>query len=242
MKKTIRIFPGIKELAAEFAARISKDIAATPEKRFYSIALSGGSTPAAVFDFIATHYSDAINWSRILVFWGDERCVPPDSDESNYQMAFDNLLGFITIPDINIFRIQGENDPAGEAAGYSAIVKKLLLHKNGIPQFDLFMLGMGEDGHTASIFSGQDSILHSEKLFEASKHMQSDENRITATPKLINNSKQVIFIVTGSNKAEKVAQIIEKKESSELLPASYINPAEGELIWMLDEPAAQKLS
>jgi 6-phosphogluconolactonase len=107
MKKTIQIFSGINDLADEFAKRISKEIAATSDKRFYSIALSGGSTPRAVFDYIAEHYADSLHWSRILVFWGDERCVPPDNKESNYKMAFESLLGYTTIPDLNIFRIQG---------------------------------------------------------------------------------------------------------------------------------------
>jgi len=242
MKKIIQIFTSIDELSAAFAKRISDEILKTPKERFYSIALSGGSTPRAVFKFIAENYAEKINWSRLLVFWGDERCVPPDDDESNYKMAFESLLGYLTIPDLNIFRIQGENDPSVEAINYSEIVNKLLHHKNGIPQFDLFMLGLGEDGHTASIFPDQISLFDSVKLFEASRHPVSKQNRITATGKLINNSKQVCFLVTGESKAEKVAQIIEKKEGWELLPASLINPKEGELIWMLDEHSGRKLT
>jgi 6-phosphogluconolactonase len=242
MKKTIQIFPGIEEISAEFAKRISREIAATPDKRFYSIALSGGTTPRAVFSFIAEHYADSINWAKMLVFWGDERCVPPDHDESNYKMAFESLLGFTTLPDLNIFRIQGENDPLDESKNYSEIVNKLLQHKNGIPRFDLFMLGLGEDGHTASIFPDQINLVHSEKLFETSRHPVSGQNRITATAKLINNSKQVIFLVTGKGKAGIAAQVIEKKKGSERLPASFINPHEGELIWMLDEPAGHMVN
>jgi 6-phosphogluconolactonase len=241
MKKTIQIFSSIEELSAAFAKRISGDITRTPKERFYSIALSGGSTPRAVFKFIAENYADKINWSRLLVFWGDERCVPTDDDESNYKMAFKSLLGYLTIPDLNIFRIQGENDPLVEANNYSEIVNKLLLHKNGIPQFDLFMLGLGEDGHTASIFPDQISLFGSDKLFEASQYPVSKQTRITATGKLINNSKQVCFLVTGESKAEKVAQIIEKKVGWQLLPASFIHPEEGTLIWMLDEHAGHKL-
>ncbi len=241
MKKTIQIFTSFDELSVAFAKRLSDEIVKTPKERFYSIALSGGSTPRTVFKFIAENYAEKINWSRLLVFWGDERCVPPDHAESNYRMAFESLLSYVTIPDLNIFRIQGENDPLDEAKNYSGIVNKLVLHKNGIPQFDLFMLGLGEDGHTASIFPDQISLVHSEKLFETSRHPVSGQNRITATAKLINNSKQVIFMVTGKSKAEKAAQVIEKKEGSERLPASFINPGEGELVWMLDEPAGHWL-
>jgi 6-phosphogluconolactonase len=242
MKKMIQIFPGIEELSADFAKRISKDISGTPDKQFYSIALSGGTTPRTVFSYMAEHYAESINWAKLLVFWGDERCVPPDHAESNYRMAFESLLSFVTIPDLNIFRIQGENDPLDESKNYSEIVNKLLLHKNGIPRFDLFMLGLGEDGHTASIFPDQINLVNSEKLFETSRHPVSRQNRITATAKLINNSKQVIFLVTGKSKAEIAAQVIEKKLGSELLPASFINPADGEVIWMLDEPAGEKLN
>lgn len=242
MKLSIRIFPGIEALAVEFAKSISYQIAATPEKQFYSIALSGGSTPRAVFEYLAVNYAERINWKKMLVFWGDERCVPPDHDDSNYKMAFDSLLGYTTLPDLNIFRIKGENDPAAEAKDYAAIVNKLLPHHKGIPQFDLFMLGMGEDGHTASIFPNQISLFDSDKLFEASRHPVTKQNRITATGKLINNAKQVCFLVTGNGKAEKVAQVIEKKKGWESLPASLIHPTDGELTWMLDEEAGQMLS
>ena len=242
MKNTIQIFPGIEELSADFAKRISREIAATPEKRFYSIALSGGSTPRAVFNYIAGHYAERINWDKMLVFWGDERCVPPDSDESNYKMAFDSLLGYTTLPDLNIFRIRGENDPAVEAENYAEIVNKLLFHHSGIPQFDLFMLGLGDDGHTASIFPDQISLIYSDRLFAVGKHPVSGQNRITATGKLINNAKQVVVLVTGESKAEIAARVIEKKSGYELLPASFINPTDGELIWMLDGAAGQKLA
>jgi 6-phosphogluconolactonase len=242
MKKTIQIFASVEKLSEAFAKMISDDISKTPREQFFSIAFSGGSTPRSVFKFIAENYADKINWSKVLVFWGDERCVPPDDEESNYKMAFENLLSYVTIPDLNIFRIQGENNPYAEAKNYSEIVNKLLRHKNGIPQFDLFMLGLGEDGHTASIFPDQISILNSEKLFEPSQHPASKQNRITATGKLINNSKQVCFLVTGSSKAKKVSQIIEKKESDQLLPAAFIHPVEGEVIWMLDAPASLNLS
>ena len=242
MKKTIQIFENIETLSAAFAKRISEDISRTPDGQLYSIALSGGSTPRAVFKFIAENYRFKINWSKVLVFWGDERCVPPSSDESNYKMATDSMLEHIIIPDYNIYRIKGENDPSAEAKRYSELTDYLLPHQNNIPQFDLFMLGLGEDGHTASIFPDQISLLDSVKLFEASRHPVSKQNRITATGKLINNSKQVCFLVTGDSKAEKVAHVIEKKKGWELLPASFINPADGELTWMLDEPAGQMLS
>ncbi len=242
MKKTIQLFSSVEKLSAAFAKRISDDISRTPQKQFFSIAFSGGSTPRSIFKFIAENYADKINWSKVLVFWGDERCVPPDDEESNYKMAFENLLSYVTIPDLNIFRIQGEIDPHVAAKNYAEIVNKLLPHKKSIPQFDLFILGLGEDGHTASIFPDQITLFDSEKLFEIGHHPVSGQNRITATGKLINNAKHICFLVTGASKAEKVSQIIEKKESFQLLPASFIHPAEGELTWMLDELAGHKLN
>jgi 6-phosphogluconolactonase len=242
MKRTVLIFESIEKLSAEFAKRISIDISGTPVGQFYSIALSGGSTPQDIFKYISEHYPQKINWSEVLVFWGDERCVPPSDNESNYKMACESLLSHIKIPDQNIYRIRGENNPANEAKRYSEIVKNLLPSENSIPQFDLCMLGLGEDGHTASIFPDQVALFNSEKMFEASRHPVSKQNRITATGRLINNSKKVCLIVTGESKAEKVAQIIEKKKDWELLPASLIDPTAGELIWLLDKPAGQMLS
>jgi 6-phosphogluconolactonase len=242
MKKKIQRFGTIKKLSAGFAERLAEDIALTPDGKFYSIALSGGSTPRTIFKFISENYGDKMDWTRVLIFWGDERCVPPESDESNYKMAFESLLKNIKIPEYNIYRIKGEDDPSSEAKRYSELVDYLLPHTNHIPQFDLCILGLGEDGHTASIFPNQLALLNSDRLFEASRHPVTGQNRITATGKLINNSGKVFFLITGESKAEKVAQIIEKREGWELLPASFINPEEGELTWMLDEPAGQKLS
>jgi len=242
MKQTILIFETIEKLSGEFAKRISNDISGTQEGQFFSIALSGGSTPQAIFKHISEYYAQKIDWPRVLVFWGDERCVPPSQDESNYKMASESLLNNIKIPGQNIYRIRGENNPAMEAKRYSEIVNKRLPSINSVPRFDLCMLGLGEDGHTASIFPDQIALFNSEKIFEAGRHPVSKQNRITATGRLINNSKKVCFLVTGESKAEKVAQIIEKKKGWEHLPASLIDPVAGELIWLLDKPAGQMLS
>jgi 6-phosphogluconolactonase len=177
-----------------------------------------------------------------MIFWGDERCVPPTNDESNYKMTSDSLIKKINIPASNIYRIEAEKDPAEEAERYSNQVRILLPHRMGTPRFDLVMLGIGEDGHTASIFPGEILLFNSEKLFEVSRHPLTGQKRITATGKLINNSKEVCFLVTGESKAERVAQIIEKKPGWERLPASLVLPENGELVWMLDGPAAQMLN
>lgn len=241
MTKTVQIFSSVEKLSSFFVKRISENILKTPHNQFFSIALSGGSTPRAIFKSIVKNYKNKIDWSKVIIFWGDERCVPPSSDESNYKMAYENLLKYIKIPDTNIFRIEAEKDPSLEAKRYSEIVNKLLPRKNNIPQFDLVMLGLGEDGHTASIFPDNIGLFNSEKLFEVSRHPVIKQKRITATGRLINNAKQVFFLVTGESKADKAVQIIEKKNGWQYLPASFVQPKDGELVWMLDYPAAQKL-
>jgi 6-phosphogluconolactonase len=209
--------------------------------QYFSIALSGGSTPMAIFTILAERYRDRIDWSKLAFFWGDERCVPPSDPESNYRMTNENLFSRLSYPELNFCRIQGEDDPAAEAARYSGRVDSMLPHANGLPQFDLVMLGLGEDGHTASIFPHNIGLFNSDRLFEPSTHPVSGQIRITATGKLINNAREVWFIATGAGKAEKVAQVIRKQEGWEKLPASLVRPASGKLVWLLDEAAAAGL-
>ncbi len=241
MTPIIKIFPSLDKLTAFFISRISDQLLIKKPGRFFSIALSGGSTPKIIFKLIANHYKDKIDWSKVLIFWGDERCVPPSDSESNYRMAVETLLKNIDIPELNIYRIKGESNPVKEAKRYSELVLKKIPEINNIPRFDLIMLGLGEDGHTASIFPYNIGLFNSDKLFEISEHPETKQLRITATGKLINNAREVCFIVTGSGKAEKVAKIIQKKAGWEELPASLVDPAEGQMIWLLDEQAGSGL-
>lgn len=240
MEENIHIFPTIEKLAEYFSVRIARSITETASRPFY-IAFSGGSTPREIFRFLAENYYDKIKWSRVMIFWGDERCVSPSSDESNFRMAYESLIKNISIPGSNIYRIEAEKDPADEAVRYSGMVGNLLPHKNNLPRFDMVMLGMGEDGHTASIFPGHINLFHSEKLFDVSEHPATKQKRITATGRLINNSKEVCFLVTGANKAERVSQVLQKKPGWENLPASLVKPNDGRLEWILDAQAGQKL-
>jgi 6-phosphogluconolactonase len=242
MKKTIQIFTTIEMLSEAFANILVTDVSKKPPGSHYSIALSGGSTPLRIFGLISENYHDNIDWTKVLVFWGDERCVPPTDDESNYKMAYESLLQNIKIPEYNLYRIRGENDPLKESKRYAALVAYLLPEKSGIPHFDLFLLGIGEDGHTASVFPDQISLMDSKSLFEPAINPETKQKRITATGRLINNARKVVFLVTGENKADILVQILEKKKGTETIPATHIQPAEGELIWMLDSAAATKLS
>lgn len=241
MKESVRVFSTIEKLSLYFAKTLSEYVSKTPKDRFFSLALSGGSTPKVVFEFIALKFNSNIDWCKVLIFWGDERCVSPENDESNYKMANDNLLKHIPIPDENIFRIKGENDPLNEAKQYSEIVSKHIPYVNTNPQFDLFMLGLGEDGHTTSIFPYNIHLFNSKNLFEVSEHPVTKQKRITATGMIINNSKVVSFLVTGKNKSEKVCQIIENRNEWKFYPASRVDPKNGMLIWLLDNFAAERL-
>ncbi|HSO76955.1 MAG TPA: 6-phosphogluconolactonase [Bacteroidales bacterium] len=242
MSQSVRVFSDPDALSSAFAGMLVRDIDRIAPDQYYSIALSGGSTPLYLFRYLSENFAEKIDWERLLIFWGDERCVPPESDESNYKMAYKNLLQNVPIPETNIFRIRGEEDPKTEAKLYSDLVRANISFFNEIPQFDLILLGLGNDGHTASVFPDSIRLFDSYSLFDVSVKPDSKQKRITATGRLINNALKVLFLVTGKEKAVTVAQIIEKKEGWEQLPAARVKPVLGQLIWMLDENAAGKLN
>lgn len=241
MAAIIKIFRNIDELSHYFAEHLASLLKKIPPGHNFSMALSGGSTPEKVFEYLSGNYKDKIEWEKLLIFWGDERCVPPGDHESNFRMAKESLLDKVAVPVNNIFRIKGEEDPRVEAVRYAETVSQRVPMHNGIPRFDLVLLGMGEDGHTASIFPGDLHLFSSEKLFEVAVHPQTKQKRITITGKVINNAAHVIFIATGGSKSEIIERIIDKRPGWENLPASKVQPANGELTWLLDEDAAAKL-
>lgn len=241
MKTTIKIFGNTDELSLYFGALVELRIKELPEGQNFTMVLSGGSTPKAVFSYLAKHFNKQIDWEKAHLFWGDERCVPPEDSESNYRMARENLLSHVPIPESNIFRIKGENYPQKEALAYEERVKQNVPMTDGVPLFDLFMLGMGDDGHTASIFPDHPELFHSEKLFDIAVHPETGQQRITATGKLINHARSIVFLVTGEAKSAVVATILEKGKGLEKFPASMVHPINGELYWLLDEGAASKL-
>lgn len=242
MEKIIKIFKNTDDLSRFFGKKLSSLIQDIPDGKFFSIALSGGSTPKAVFQYLAMNFREQINWEKLMIFWSDERCVAPDDHQSNFKMTKDSLLDHLPVPAANIFRIMGENDPSAEAARYAEAVRQFVPPINDIPRFDLMMLGLGEDGHTASIFPGNLHFFNSKELFVVAEHPQTKQLRITATGNLINNSRTVAFLVTGEAKSEMVSLVIEHKSGSENLPASLVQPVKGELLWLLDEKASSKLS
>ncbi|HZH73810.1 MAG TPA: 6-phosphogluconolactonase, partial [Mariniphaga sp.] len=169
------------------------------------------------------------------------RCVPPDDDQSNYKMTFDTLFSKIEIPADNIHRIKGEKTPEEEAGRYAAEIADNLELRNGVPVFDLIILGLGEDGHTASIFPDQLDLLKVDKLCAVATHPESGQKRITLTGKVINNANNIFFLVTGQQKAKRLSEIMNNEEVAQNHPAAHIEPHEGSVIWFIDETAALEI-
>lgn len=213
------------------------------EKNVFNIALSGGSTPRIIFQTLAEKFRGKIDWEKIHLFWGDERCVPPDDEESNFGMTKKYLLDYIDIPPKNIHPVNGNNIPEKEAERYSTELKKFLPVKNYLPVFDLIMLGIGEDGHTASIFPDQMKLLNSEKICEVSFHPLSKQKRITLTGKVIDNAERIIFLITGKSKSEIFNRILENRdEPVKKYPAAAITPVNGRIEYFADKEASGLLT
>lgn len=226
-----------KEIVAKQFSEYFKELAKLDQP--LHVALSGGSTPKIVFDYLAANFGSQINWKNIHFYWGDERCVSPTDSESNYKMTVDHLLSKIDMPAENIHRVLGENDPEEEADRYSQVLNAELPKLNDIPQFDLVMLGMGDDGHTVSIFPDSIALWDSPENCVVATHPDSGQKRVTITGKIVNNAKTVAFLVTGSGKAEKVQEILKKEKDFASYPASLVQPLHGKLIWFMDQDAAK---
>ncbi|MBN2639280.1 MAG: 6-phosphogluconolactonase [Bacteroidales bacterium] len=238
----LRIFPTIDKMSDFLAEEIISGISSKAEDEFFTLSLSGGNTPKSVFQHISKHYSCKIIWDKVKIFWGDERCVAPENKESNYGMAKKFLLDNISIPEKNIFRICGECDPHKAVENYHDIVKNNVVIKDSFPSFDLFMLGIGPEGHTASIFPDRLSLFESKKWFDVALHPETGQKRITATGKVINNSHQIFFIVAGDEKKDILNHIITKEPGWENLPAAKVKAVNGSLYWLVDEAAANTIS
>jgi len=207
----------------------------------FNIALSGGSTPKLLFDILANEYAEKVPWNILRLFWVDERCVPPTHAESNYGMTYNSLLSNVPIHDANIFRMLGENDPEKEAKRYEALLPQQLPVLKGIPQFDLILLGMGDDGHTASIFPDNLALLDDQRTVAVAVHPTSGQKRITLTGQLINHAEEVLFLVTGQPKATVLAQIFNRKPQYKNYPTSYIHSRLGDATFFIDKAAANEL-
>lgn len=237
----VKIYKSPKKVYNAIAKSIIKLTRESKQKAF-DIALSGGNSPKGLFKKISKKYKDEIPWERIHLWWGDERCVSPDSEESNYKMTLDYLLSNIDIPEENIHRIRGEEDPEQEAKRYSKELENTLNSRGKDPVFDLIILGLGDDGHTASIFPDQIELFEYPENCALAQHPISGQKRITLTGNVLNNANRIYFLVTGENKAMRVSEIMNDNDAAKLLPAYYIAPTNGDLIWFLDEEAASLIS
>jgi 6-phosphogluconolactonase len=217
---------------------------AVAQRGRFTIALSGGSTPKNLYRLIAANASTSLPWDRMFFFWGDERHVPPDDPDSNYRMANENLLSKVPIPPANIFPIPAENpDAAAAAEAYEQTLRKFFALAPGeFPRFDLILLGMGPDGHAASLFPETAALQEKSRLVVANWVEKLKTDRITFTLPVLNAARCVAFLVSGTDKAAMLHEVLEGKAPAEKYPSKLVQPSEGKLIWFVDRGAASELS
>ncbi len=247
MAREVRILADARAVhraaADEFVRRAKKAVRA--QGRFV-VALSGGSTPRGLYTLLAsdqTHRRE-VPWEKVHCFWGDERHVPPDHPDSNYRMAHEVLLGKVPVPVVNVRRIPSEIPNVEDVATqYQDTVRAFFqLSAGEFPRFDLVLLGLGADGHTASLFPGTGALHEKHRLVVANWVAKLYTNRITVTAPVFNSASCVIFLVSGENKAMPLKAVVAGRQEPEQLPAQLIRPADGELLWLVDQAAGRLLN
>ena len=240
----IRTFTTPQEISAAAAEEVVRaaNEAVNRDGRF-TLALSGGSTPKNLYNLLATNARTALPWDRMFFFWGDERHVPPTDPESNYRMADETMLAKIPVAASNVFRIKTENpDAAAVAEAYEQTLRKFFQVQPGqVPNFDLILLGMGPDGHTASLFPGTAALKEKSRLVVANWVEKMQTHRITLTLPVLNAARCVTFLVSGTDKASALHAVLEENVPAEQYPSKLIKPSDGKLIWMIDRAAASQL-
>jgi 6-phosphogluconolactonase len=242
MRPDLAVLPSAAALAdaaaGRFVAAAGDAIAARGQ---FIVALSGGSTPRDTYRQLATEaLVSRVMWSRVQVLWGDERCVPPDHVESNYRMARETLLDRVPLPAANVHRIHGEDDPATAAGDYEATLRALLPTPGA--RIDLVLLGLGEDGHTASLFPGSAAVHEHTRWVMAARAPAASKWRITLTLAVINAAAEVLFLVSGGAKAGILRRVLEGPRRPQELPAQAIAPSSGRVRWCVDAAAAADLT
>jgi 6-phosphogluconolactonase len=217
---------------------------AVAQRGRFTIALSGGSTPKNLYTLIAANASANLPWDRMFFFWGDERHVPPDDPDSNYRMAKESFLSKVAIPAGNIFPVPAENPDAPAAAeAYEQTLRKFFALAPGeFPRFDLILLGMGPDGHTASLFPETAALQEKSRLVVANWVEKLNASRITFTLPVLNAARCVAFLVSGTDKAAVLHEVLEGNAPAEKYPSKLVRPSDGRLIWFVDRAAASGLS
>ena len=239
MAPEIKVLPDVPDVAHEAAERvIAAADRAVAEGRTFSLALSGGSTPKALYELLALDpFRSRIDWAKVEVFFGDERNVPPDHKDSNYRMAREALLSKVPIPGDNVYRVAGELDSNEAARQYGQMLKE----KFGEGGIDLVLLGMGDDGHTASLFpetAALDETKHRCVAHYVEKSTTGKSWRLTLTAPFINRSREVLILVAGASKAKPLVEVLEGPRDPQRLPIQLIQPADGKLSWLIDAAAA----
>ncbi len=237
MEKKIHVYPNKEKLVVATAERVINLIGqAIQEHGLCNIALAGGNTPREVYSILAENsYRDRVDWNGLHIFWGDERMVPPEHQDSNFRMVQQTLLEHISIPDGNVHRIRGEITPEQAAREYAELLHNHF--REDSPHFDLILLGIGEDGHTASLFPDTDAIEECERHAVAVFVPGLNTWRVTLTLPVLNAAREVIFLVSRSSKSNIIQRIMSVKQPTKDLPATMVNPENGTLRWMLDSDA-----
>jgi len=240
MNPMVRIFKdpeqlslGAAEIFVERAAR------AITERGRFLVALNGGGTPNRLFRLLVR---EPIDWTRVHVFWGDERLVPPEDPESSYGQARAALLKHVPIPTENVHRIASDLEPAAAAMDYARVLKEFATPPLDWPRFDLVLLGMGEDGHTASLFPGSPVDITEPVIAVIAHYQDRPAQRISLTPLVFNAARHVVFLVTGTNKATTLTGVFNEYHSLEQYPVKRIQPSDGEVTWLVDEAAGSALT
>ncbi|HET8523259.1 MAG TPA: 6-phosphogluconolactonase [Thermomicrobiales bacterium] len=241
----VRIWPDADALATAAADALAMAVdAAVAARRRAFVALSGGSTPNRMGERLRQpRYRDAIAWSQTDIFWGDERWVPESSPESNAGTAIRLFLDQEPMSPDRIHRYATESrDPAAAAEMYEDEIRRVFGNPDGVPSFDLIFLGLGEDGHTASLFPETAAIHETDRLVVANQVDKLATTRLTFTPVLLNAAQRVIFLVNGEGKASILSRVLEGREEPDHFPAQIVRPVAGSLEWFIDQPAASALS
>ena len=250
--KGVEIYPDAKSLAraaADYFVTLANEAVANRGR--FAVALAGGSTPKATYTLLATdEFAERVDWSHVHIFWGDERCVPADHPHSNYRMAREAWLDQVPLPAGNVHRIRGELEPGRAASEYEETLRVFFSSSSGegtgndtlpVARFDLVLLGMGDDGHTASLFPGTAAIDEQTHWVMAHYVEKFHTWRITLTPAAINAAANVIFVVSGSGKAGRLRQVLTGAYQPDVLPAQIVKPDNGRLRWLVDSAAAALL-
>jgi 6-phosphogluconolactonase len=236
------VFDTGEQLAMAAAERfVDYEYAFHGEPDRFRVSLAGGNTPRRVYELLATErFKHRVEWAQVDLFFGDERCVPPDHPQSNYAMAYESLISHVPIPAKNVHRIIGEGNPAESAELYENQLKTFFAGLTW-PRFDFVLLGMGADGHTASLFPGSDALNEKSKWVVRTRADVLPKDRITLTVPVFNHAARVLFLVEGAGKAERLAQVLHPQAGVEPKPAQTIQPIDGSLEWLVDGAAASLL-